>query len=210
MTKKEKIEIIDSELKSLYPNPERFLIAGDEFQFLIAVILSAQAQDKVVNVYTPYLFSKYPNPLSLYKADYEDVLSIIAPIGLGQSKAKNIIALAKELVNKYDGKIVHDYKTLQSLPGVGSKTAAVFLGEIDHLPYIPVDTHISRIAYRLGLAGKKDSPLKTERMLEKYYKGDEHIEFHRRLILFGRNICLSSNKRKCEICPFNFCKERKQ
>lgn len=210
MTKKEKIEIIDSELKSLYPNPERFLIAGDEFQFLIAVILSAQAQDKVVNVYTPYLFSKYPDSLSLSKADYEDVLSIIAPIGLGQSKAKNIIALAKELVNKYDGKIVHDYKTLQSLPGVGSKTAAVFLGEIDHLPYIPVDTHISRIAYRLGLAGKKDSPLKTERMLEKYYNGDEHIEFHRRLILFGRNICLSSNKRKCEICPFNFCKERKQ
>jgi len=209
MTVKEKISEIKSYLDKIYPHTEVFLHSTSDWTFLIAVILSSQAQDKVVNRVTPILFKKYPNLQALSQANYDDILNIIKIVGLGPSKSKNIIALSKILVSKYNSKLPHELKTLESLPGVGHKTATVFLAEIDNKPYIPVDTHISRISQRLGIVKKDTTAIKIQEILEKNFQGHDYINFHRQLILFGRNICLASNKRKCEICPFKFCKDRK-
>ena len=210
MTKQEKINLLTTYLNKLYPQTKVFLNSNNEFEFLVAVILSAQSQDKVVNQVTPHLFQKYPSVLSLANGKYEEVLSIIKLVGLGPSKAKNIIELAKIISTKYESKIPHDIKLLEELPGVGHKTASVFLAEIDNAKYIPVDTHISRICKRLNIVSDKLNPTQIQKTLEKYYKGDNYINFHRQMILFGRNICLASSKRKCEECPFKFCKDRKK
>lgn len=208
MTTKQKIVEIKSFLDKLYPTTETFLKASNDFQFLVCVILSAQAQDKVVNKVTPKLFEKYISIKDLSLANYEDVLKIIYLVGLGPSKAKNIINLAKKLVLDYQCKVPYDLKELETLPGVGHKTATVFLAEKNNGKYIPVDTHIFRICTRLGIVKKDSTPLKLQSVLEKNYTGVDYINFHRQLILFGRNICLANKKRKCQLCPFSFCKDR--
>lgn len=208
MTKDQKEKELVEFLSALYPQTEVFLHSTSEWTFLIAVILSAQAQDKVVNQVTPVLFRKYPDLKSLSEAGYDDVLSIIARVGLGPSKAKNIIALARILINDYKGQVPHDREELIKLPGVGWKTAGVFLGEIDGASVIPVDTHIKRISVRLGLANGKDEPDKIEKILEKHFPGKDMMNFHRQMILFGRNICLASEKRRCDTCPLEFCNKR--
>jgi endonuclease-3 len=208
MTKKEKEKALEDFLYSLYPQTETFLKADCEYRFLIAVILSAQAQDRVVNQVTPVLFKKYRTLDDLAAAQEKDVLSIIRSVGLGPSKAKNIVALAKTLKCDYRSQVPHDREVLKTLPGVGHKTAGVFLGEIDHCQVIPVDTHISRIACRLGLAEEGSEPGKIEAILEKNFQGTDMMNFHREMILFGRNICLASAKRKCCLCPLSFCRQR--
>ncbi len=209
MKRIEKVELLSSYLNTIYPSTECFLSHKDEFSFLVAIILSAQAQDKVVNKVTPVLFERYPTILSLAKAKQEDVLNIIKIVGLGNSKSKNIIELADVIHYQYQDKIPHVRNILETLPGVGHKTAGVFLGEIDNQEVIPVDTHILRICYRLGISKKDIDPSKLEELLEKEYKHPNKINFHRQMILFGRNICIASSKRKCEECPLNFCRDRK-
>ncbi len=208
MTKKEKIVILKQHLDSLYPTTKVFLNSSNEFEFLVAVILSSQAQDKVVNQVTPILFNKYKTISEYKNASYDELLDIIKIVGLGPSKAKHIIELANVINSEYNDKIPHDINKLKSLPGVGQKTASVFLGEIDNKHYIPVDTHILRICIRLGIVSNKANPSLTQKVLEKNYPYQDHMNFHRQMILYGRNICLASAKRKCEECPFEFCKQR--
>ena len=208
MTKKEKILELKTFLNKLYPTTKVFLNSSNEFEFLVSVILSSQAQDKVVNQITPILFNKYKTVEDYSKANYDEMLDIIKKVGLGPSKTKNIISLSKKLILDYQGKIPHEISKLKSLPGVGQKTASVFLGEIDNKEYIPVDTHILRICKRLNIVSDKYDANKTQVVLEKNYPYKDCINFHRQMILFGRNICLASNLRKCDQCELSCCKSR--
>ena len=208
MTKKEKILELKTFLNKLYPTTKVFLNSSNEFEFLVSVILSSQAQDKVVNQITPVLFNKYKTIEDYSKANYDEMLDIIKKVGLGPSKTKNIISLSKKLILDYQGKIPYEISKLKTLPGVGQKTASVFLGEIDNKEYIPVDTHILRICKRLNIVSDKYDANKTQVVLEKNYPYKDCINFHRQMILFGRNICLASNLRKCDQCELSCCKSR--
>ena len=208
MTKKEKILELKTFLNKLYPTTKVFLNSSNEFEFLVSVILSSQAQDKVVNQITPILFNKYKTVEDYSKANYDEMLDIIKKVGLGPSKTKNIISLSKKLILDYQGKIPYEISKLKTLPGVGQKTASVFLGEIDNKEYIPVDTHILRICKRLNIVSDKYDANKTQVVLEKNYPYKDCINFHRQMILFGRNICLASNLRKCDQCELSCCKSR--
>jgi endonuclease-3 len=210
MKRLEKILELKNYLSGLYPQTGVFLHADTDFHFLIAVILSAQAMDRVVNAVVPGLFAAYPDIPSLAEAPYEDVLAKIRKVGLGPSKAKNIIALAKVLHEQYGDEIPLQREELETLPGIGHKTSGVFLAERHGAKYIPVDTHIERITKRLRIVQLSSSPSEIEAILEKYYPYDDCIEFHRQMILFGRNVCLASSSRKCETCPLRFCMDRKK
>jgi endonuclease-3 len=209
MNKKEKVNYLSNYLDELYPVTECFLKGDKDYEFLIAVLLSAQATDISVNLVTPILFNTYGTLKLLADANPLDIYEVIKSVGLGTSKSRNIVNLAKKILEDFNGVVPNDRKSLESLPGVGHKTAAVFLAEKKSGKFIPVDTHIKRVSVRLGIAKKNDSPDKIEEALEKAYRGNNHINFHRQIILFGRNICMANNKRKCEQCKMDFCKDRK-
>lgn len=187
-------------LSDMYPNIKGDLNYRNAFELLICVVLSAQTTDAAVNKITPFLYEKYPDPFSLANADFDDVKSIIKHIGLNSTKAKNIIALSKILVDKYYGNVPSDFDQLVSLPGVGRKTANVVLSEGFKIPRIAVDTHVFRVSNRLGLANS-DNVLDVEKELMS--KIDEKMWgiAHLRLLFFGRYFCKSKNP-NCQECPF--------
>lgn len=147
-----KIERIFDFLDQRFPNAHCELNYSKDYELLIAVVLSAQATDKSVNLVTKNLFSSYPTLLSLANAKVEDIEKIIHSVGLSRTKSKNVVLLANELVDRFDGKVPSDRKDLMSLPGVGRKTANVVRIEYFKIPEIPVDTHVERVSKRLGLA----------------------------------------------------------
>ena len=169
------------------------------YTLLIAVMLSAQTTDKSVNLVTPKLFETYPNPSSLAKANLEDVESIIKSLGLYKNKAKNLIAMAKVLVDEHGGEVPSRKEDLVSLPGVGVKTANVVGAECFGTAAIAVDTHVSRVATRLGYAKEGTDPVKIEGILEKRFPKESHIKLHHQLIWFGREIC-HARKPDCASC----------
>lgn len=192
-------------LEERFPNAKCSLDYKDHFSLLVAILLSAQSLDKAVNKITPLLFAKYPSSSFLTNASLIEVEEILHPLGLYKNKAKNIIALSKVINEKYHGEVPSKYDDLVSLPGVGNKTASVYLLEAFKLPYLPVDTHIARIAYRLQFSEKGDSPLIIQRKLERTFPQDKWIFLHHALIQFGREIC-SSKKPLCSSCPMkDFC-----
>lgn len=196
----QKANRIFKELEKLYPVVRAELDFTSDFQLLIAVVLSAQTTDVGVNRVTPGLFKKYPTAFELSEAKFEDVHSLIKTIGLANTKARNIIALSKRLVEEKDGVVPADFDYLISLPGVGRKTANVVLGEAFRIPAIPVDTHVLRVSNRLGLANSKN-PLEVEKRLMEIYDSSLWYHLHLRLIFFGRYFCKAKNP-SCEICPF--------
>ena len=169
------------------------------WQLLIAVILSAQCTDARVNIVTKDLFVKYPTLEAFAQADLAEMEEDIRSTGFYHNKAKNIIACARELVEKYDGQLPNTIEELTALPGVGRKTANVILGNIYHIPSIVVDTHVKRISKRLGLT-KEDDPVKVEYDLMKKLPKDHWILYNIQIITFGRQICFARSP-KCEICP---------
>ncbi len=169
------------------------------WQLLIAVILSAQCTDARVNIVTKDLFVKYPTLEAFAQADLAEMEDDIRSTGFYHNKAKNIIACARELVEKYDGQLPNTIEELTALPGVGRKTANVILGNIYHIPSIVVDTHVKRISKRLGLT-KEEDPEKVEYDLMKKLPKDHWILYNIQIISFGRQICFARNP-KCEICP---------
>ena len=188
-------------LDKLFPDAKCGLNYNNLFELLVSVVLSAQTTDVAVNKVTPTLFNSYPDALKLAKAKVEDVKKIIAPIGLSNSKAKNIIALSKELVERFNGAIPNTTSDLESLPGVGHKTASVVMVEGYKKPAMPVDTHIFRIANRLGISSS-DSVKGVEEDLKEYFDKSTWCHLHHLLIAFGRNIC-TAKKPKCGECPFS-------
>ena len=199
-TKKEITQMLDA-LRDRYPEAGCALVHQKTYQLLISVVLSAQTTDKSVNKVTGELFAKYPSPADLAEADQQDVIDIIKTIGMYKTKSRNIIALAGELVEKHGGQVPEDYDELVKLPGVGRKTANVVLAVGFGHQRIAVDTHVFRLANRIGLVKEKDV-LKTELGLMKVLPEDRWTEAHHSLIFHGRNCCTARNP-KCGECPIN-------
>lgn len=198
MERNEIIKVLDI-LRETYPEAKCALDHVNTFELLVAVCLSAQTTDKSVNKVTPKLFGKYPDAFSLAEARQEDVEELIRTIGMYRTKSRNIINLAKELASKFDGVVPKDYDSLVSLPGVGRKTANVVLSVGFGEQRIAVDTHVFRVANRIGLV-KANDVLKTELGLMEVIPNDRWSETHHSLIFHGRNICYA-RKPKCKECP---------
>jgi len=197
--KQETIKQILDILEETYPEAECALHHQDVFQLIVAVALSAQTTDKSVNQVTPALFAAYPDAFSLGNADPEEVSEYIKRIGMYKTKSKNIVNMAKTLAEKYDGKVPDDYDALVSLPGVGRKTANVVLSVGFGHQRIAVDTHVFRVANRIGFVQAKDV-LKTELGLMEVIPEERWSKTHHSLIFHGRNCC-SARKPDCENCP---------
>lgn len=208
MTIKNKTKEISSYLDEIFPNVGCELNYNKDYELVIAVMLSAQTTDISVNKVTPVLFDKYKTLEELANASLFDVEEIIHSIGLYKNKAKNVIAIAKALLDNYGGVVPSDKDELQKLPGVGNKTAGVIRAEIFRIPDLPVDTHILRISKRLGLVDLKADPLKTEIKLKKLFPESDWIKLHHQLIHFGRYKCLARSP-MCEKCKLEaFCNKK--
>ncbi len=186
---------------------------NDPFQLLVAVILSAQCTDKRVNMVTPPLFEKYPTPLSLASATYDEVFPYLKSVSYPNSKTRHVIAMASKLLEDFGGEVPSDIDSLMSLPGVGRKTANVIASVVYDKPVIAVDTHVFRVSHRLGLSDGK-SVEAVEKDLEKYIPVEKRAISHHWLILHGRYTCTARNP-KCSSCfltPWcrHFSKEKAQ
>lgn len=205
MNKKIATEIAKN-IIDLYPNAKSSLDFKTPFQMLVAVCLSAQCTDARVNMITPALFKKYKTPKQMAKADIKELEELVSSISFYKNKSKNLIAASKKLEEDFDGVVPNDMELLQTLPGVGRKSAnCIMLDAYNNPQGIAVDTHVSRISQRLGLS-KETDPLKIETDLLKYIPKEYWKDVNHTFILFGRDIC-SSQKPKCEDCPLKkYCK----
>ncbi len=205
-----RVERILNVLNDMFPDAKAELDFNNHFELLIAVVLSAQTTDISVNKVTPGLFKKYPNPKALSQAKQADVEKFIKAIGLYRNKSKNIIELSKVLDEKYQGEVPSERKALESLPGVGRKTANVVLSNAFGIPALAVDTHVARVSIRLGLAKKNDSVLDIEKKLNRKIPKERWTKMHHQLIFFGRYHCMARSP-KCSTCPlFEICKFEKK
>ncbi len=203
---RERLKKVLAIIGEMYPEARGELEWETPFQLLIAVILSAQTTDKAVNKITPNLWKQYPEIADLANANLEDVEDCLRTIGLYKNKAKNIIKTARAILRDFDGKVPKTHKELESLPGVGRKTANVVLAEVYGIPSIAVDTHVSRIAKRLNISAPDADVTEIEQDLMKKIPKKDWILTHHRLIFFGRYHCLAK-KPKCDICPVqSYCK----
>lgn len=199
MVKDKDINTILDILEKTYPDAECALQHENVYQLLIAVALSAQTTDKSVNQVTPALFARYPSPAALAAADPDEVAEYIKRIGMYKTKSKNIVGIARALENDFGGQVPDDYEALVSLPGVGRKTANVVLSVGFGQQRIAVDTHVFRVANRIGLTNEKDV-LKTELALMQRIPQERWSRTHHSLIFHGRQCC-EAKKPKCDACP---------
>ncbi len=182
---------------------------GSAFQLLVATLLSAQCTDKRINQVTPELFAHYPTAREMAQADVEDVLRFIRSVSYPNAKATHLVAMSKQLVEKFGGEVPSDREQLQTLPGVGRKTANVIQAVWFGKPTMAVDTHVYRVSHRLGLVPRSaNTPLKVEEHLVRHIPVDDIPNAHHWLLLHGRYICRSSRP-LCGECPFDsFCPKR--
>lgn len=199
MVKDKDISKILDILEQSYPDAECALHHKNVFQLIVAVALSAQTTDKSVNQVTPALFERYPDAEALAEADVEDISEYIKRIGMYRTKAKNIVAMAQKLCAEFGGQVPDNYDDLISLPGVGRKTANVVLSVGFGQQRIAVDTHVFRVANRIGLVHEKDV-LKTELALMEQIPEERWSRTHHSLIFHGRQCC-DARKPKCDSCP---------
>ena len=202
--KAEDINTVLEKLEEMHPEASCALNHKSNYELLIAVVLSAQTTDVSVNKVTPALFKRYPKPKDLALADPSEVSEIIKTIGLYKNKSLNIVKLASKLTEDFEGEVPSDFDALVSLPGVGRKTANVMLAEAFHVPAIAVDTHVFRVANKIGITDA-DNVEKTEEQLRKRIPEDKWIRAHHLLIFHGRKIC-HARKPDCESCGlFEIC-----
>ena len=194
-----KNKIIIEYLDSLFPNPRCELNYNKDYDLVISVMLSAQTTDKRVNMVTEILYSKYNSLEKLSNAPLEDIINIIRPIGTFNKKAQNIIEISKSLLKDKNGIVPNDREYLESLPGVGRKTTNVVLANLFNETVIAVDTHVSRVSKRLGLAKDSDDVLEIENSLNKKFSSEELGKLHHQLVLFGRYYC-KAIKPECSNC----------
>lgn len=202
-------EILDY-LDKLYPDAKCELNYNKDYELLIAIVLSAQTTDKRVNKVTEVLFKRYNSLLELSLANQADIENIIREIGTYRKKSIYIRSIAKILVDDGYDYVPNNRGYIESLPGVGHKTANVFLANIYNEPAIGVDTHVARVSKRLGLVNKNDDVITIEKKLMKKVPRDKWIKFHHQLVLFGRYHCKSVNP-NCENCEIkDLCKIKKE
>ena len=199
MTRKERFLRVAAALEQLYPDARCSLFSGNAFELLVAVRLSAQCTDARVNQVTPALFAKYPTLEDYCNADVADIERLIYSCGFYRTKAENIIEMARKVRDDYDGRVPDTIEDLLTLPGVGRKTANLIVGDVYGKESVVVDTHMIRIANRLGLVATKD-PKQIEFALKKIIPPDMGSDFCHRIVLFGRDICPARSP-KCERCP---------
>ncbi|WNZ96537.1 endonuclease III [Streptococcus iniae] len=197
---KERLKKVLTIIGEMFPEAKGELVWQTPFQLLIAVILSAQTTDKAVNKVTPLLWAKYPEIEDLAMTNLSDVENCLRTIGLYKNKAKNIIKTANLILQQFHGELPKTHKELESLPGVGSKTANVVLGEVYGIPGIAVDTHVARVSKRLAISAQDADVSEIEADLMKKIPKKDWVITHHRLIFFGRYHCLAKNP-KCDICP---------
>lgn len=193
------IDSIFRTFAKLNPHPKGELKAPNPYTLLVAIVLSAQATDKSVNAATPPLFAKVKTPAAMVKLGEEGLLPYIKSIGLYRTKGKNIINLSRQLIERFDGDVPNDQEALESLPGVGRKTANVLRNIAFDEPTVAVDTHVFRVANRTGLAAGK-TPVDVEKALIRRVPKKYHLHLHHWLILHGRYIC-TARKPQCPTCP---------
>jgi endonuclease-3 len=199
MTLDERYQYVLDWFRQHVPVAETELVYENPFQLLVAVILSAQCTDKRVNLTTPAFFSAFPSAFELAKATPEEVYPYIKSISYPNSKAKKLIAMARKLVSDFNGQVPSTMEELLTLPGVGRKTASVVLIVAWGKPAMPVDTHVFRVANRLGLTNQSKSPLETERILTAHIPSEWLPVAHHWLILHGRYVC-KARKPLCDSC----------
>lgn len=206
MTKKERYRGVINWFESNMAPAETELHYDNPFHLLIAVILSAQCTDKRVNIVTPPLFEAFPTPEVMAVASPDYVYSFIKSISYPNNKAKNLVGMAKKIVNDFQGEVPQTREELESIPGVGRKTANVMMIVAFNKPAMPVDTHVFRVSNRIGLTNNSKTPLETEKELLKYIPSRLLSKAHHWLILHGRYVCLA-RKPKCEECGLTaYCK----
>jgi endonuclease-3 len=199
MTKKERYSFVLDYFKQNVPNAETELAYSNPYELIVAVVLSAQCTDKRVNMVTPNLFKKYPDPKSLSKATVEDVFELIRSISYPNNKAKHLVGLGQLLMSRFKGIVPSNVDDLVLLPGVGRKTANVVASVVFNQPKMAVDTHVFRVSARIGLTTNSTTPLETEKQLVKHIPEELIHIAHHWLILHGRYICTAKNP-KCDIC----------
>ena len=199
MTTKERFKRCIEYFSKTMPVAESELDYSNPFELLVAVVLSAQCTDKRVNLTTPALFSAYPTAEAMAEATEEDIYRYIRSISYPNDKAKHLVALAKKLVEEFGGEVPTDLDALQTLPGVGRKTANVLGAVLWGKEVMPVDTHVFRVAARIGLSRNARTPLATERQLEAGFPSELLPIAHHWLILHGRYTCIA-RKPKCDKC----------
>ena len=203
---KEKYKQIAEYIDSLFPNAKCELFYQKDYELVIAVMLSAQTTDKAVNQVTESLFKDYPSLETLDKASLGEIESHIKRLGMYKNKAANIKGIAHVLLTDFNGIVPSNKDLLQTLPGIGNKSAGVIRAEVFKIPDLPVDTHIIRITNRLGIANKNDEPIDIERKLKKIIPEDSWIKSHHQLIHFGRYFCTARSP-KCAECKLkDICK----
>lgn len=202
-SKKERYAQILGYFRDQMPEVSTELEFGSAFQLLVAVILSAQCTDKRINQVTPELFSHYPDARSMAAAEPEDVLEYISSVSYPNAKADHLVKMARALMEKHGGEVPSDMNQLLDLPGVGRKTANVIQSVAFGKSTLAVDTHVFRVAHRLGLVSKGDNtPYKVELELTKYIPADDIPRAHHWLLLHGRYVC-TSRKPHCDKCELS-------
>ena len=201
MKKSERAEIIRKELKKLYPNPPIPLDHKNAFTLLVAVVLSAQSTDKKVNELTKELFKAADNPEKMVNLGISGIYEYIKQLGLSNQKSKNIYHLSKIIIKKHKNHVPNSFEDLESLPGVGHKTASVIMSQVFNIPSFPVDTHIHRLSQRWGLT-KGNSVRQTELDLKKIFPISDWNTLHLQIIFYGRQYCTARgcDGTKCIMC----------
>lgn len=205
-----KSDIIGDYLDELYPNPKCELIYNNDYELLIAIVLSAQSTDKRVNLVVPIIFNKYKTLNELKDASLTDLENIIRPVGSFRKKAYYVKEIARRIIMDYDGKVPRDRDVLMTFPGVGRKTINVFLSEYYNEAAIAVDTHVERVSKRLGLAYLNDDVLKIEKKLQKKFLKEVWGKRHLQMVLFGRYYCKAIKPICCGCKLKDICKEKKK
>src|SRR5690606_17848695 len=185
------------------PDAQTELNYSNPYELLVAVILSAQCTDKRINLVTPALFERFPNAEALAASTSEEVFTYIRSVSYPNNKAKHLVSMAQKLISASDGTVPEKVEDLVKLPGVGRKTANVISSVVYHNPAMAVDTHVFRVADRIGLTNKATTPLAAEKQLVKHLPKDTIAMAHHWLILHGRYICLARSP-KCDICPISY------
>ena len=189
------------------PEAKSELNYKDAFQLLVAVILSAQCTDKRVNMVTPALFEAYPDAATMAQATPDDIFHYIHSVSYPNNKSRHLVGMAQKLVQDFGGEVPSDVDELQTLPGVGRKTANVIASVVFNLPALAVDTHVFRVANRIGLTHNSKTPLQTERELTRHIPSEKIPIAHHWLILHGRYVC-QARKPHCEECGIQeICKQ---
>ena len=199
MTTKQRFEQILAWFEMNMPVAESELVYSNPYELLVAVMLSAQCTDKRVNMVTPALFAAYPDAKALAKATEDEVFEYVKSVSYPRSKAQHLVAMAQRLVDVYGGQVPDSIEELQTLQGVGRKTANVVCAVIWNQPTMAVDTHIFRVSERLGLTTHSKNPLQTEKQLVKYIPEKIIPKAHHWLLLHGRYVC-QARKPQCEKC----------